>query len=85
MKASTKIYLRLEIYDYDYSERQRIIKHYCKTVGLAKALKSRLEKLITTNRNTNRSGVWLDRNYEIYGFISKVEGIFEETTVEVSA
>jgi len=81
----TKIYVRLHVYDYDLDSRHRVIKHICKDEQQAKHLVQRLESLNPGAFGPNdRTGGWLQRNHGIYGFITKVEGIFEETTRRIA-
>jgi hypothetical protein len=78
---SVKIYILLNVYDYDYSNRYRMIKHFCNTEIQARKLYYRLSELNGINvPSEGRTGRWLGRNHGISGFIFKIEGIFKETT-----
>jgi hypothetical protein len=81
----TRIYLLIEVYNYDRSPRVHTIEHVVATVEEARHLRDRLDTLMPwqLGLSGNRTGRWLDRNHRIYGFIERVVGIFEETTKEV--
>lgn len=85
----TRIYIALTVYNYDRSPRHQRIEHVCQDVEQAKHLLHRLETLNTVNGvpvygHTGRTGGWLERNHNIYGFIDSIEGIFEETTRRIA-
>jgi hypothetical protein len=80
-----KIYVRLLVYNYDSSPRCERHRYYCLTREEAFRIADHLRSGISPNYDTtqNRTGGWLDRKFRIYGFVDSVEGVFEETTVEL--
>jgi hypothetical protein len=80
LMETTRVYISLIVYDYDRSSRYRRIQHTCKDADSAFKLVGRLRALMGTQVCGGRSGGWLDRTYGIYGFIDKIEGVFEEVT-----
>lgn len=77
-----RIYILLQVYNYDCSSRYMRIKHICRDEQQAHHIVNRLETL--EPGPYGRTHGWLDRNHSVYGFIDKIEGIFEETTRRVA-
>jgi len=82
---SKRIYIKLWVYNYDRSPRTHCIEHECKSVEHAKHLVARLQSLFGLLYSDNRTGGWLERNHNIYGFIEHggIMGIYEETTEKI--
>ena len=81
--STTRVYIRLSVYNYDASPRCQVVKHVCKSIDAAKRLSDRLRRLIGTRGSDNGTTRWLDRNKSIYGLVERVEGIFSEVTTRI--
>jgi len=79
----TKYYIRLLVYNYDASPRWQRVSHFCESQERASHTAWRLQKLIGLRSSDNRTGKWLDRNHGIYGFVERIEGIYQETTTKL--
>ena len=93
-ETQKRVYISLVVYNYDCDSRYQTIQHNCDSIEQAKNLVDELKTLnIEINMKTKnrylvspemgRTGEWLERNYDIFGFIESVEGIFQETTERI--
>jgi hypothetical protein len=81
--SKTRIFVQLNVYNYDASPRGQYLEHNCRSVAHAKQTADRLRRMVNTNVSANRTGRWLDNNYAINGFIERVSGIFHEVTTRI--
>ncbi len=77
--SKERVYIKLTVYNYDASPRYQMVEHNCKSVADAKRTADRLRRLA---KNTDGQS-FCERNFRIYGFVERVEGIFQEVTTRI--